>query len=86
MTLEHDIGGDLKGYYRQIENDFGTEAAEQYLKDVEYLESLAQTPGGELNIDLFFHQIFPELFPDPFTGELKPDDWMIDLEGGNDET
>lgn len=73
----HDIGGTSRDTKVMITYDLEREGATpeeiaQAIRDYEHLEafilSLEDTCEPDLNLDLFLHQQFPDLFPDP----LKP--------------
>lgn len=70
----HDIGGTSRDTKMMITYDLEREGAipeavaaairEYELLEL-FLDGLGQTSEPDLNLDLFLHQQFPDLFPDP---------------------
>lgn len=68
-TFEHDCGMDTASWRVRVKNDFGEEAVEPFEKFVEHFSDALlraeQSIDPNTNTDLLFHQVFPDIFPDP---------------------
>lgn len=68
--FEHDCGMDDRSWHIRAVHDFGEEGAVLFEAEVdaltELLERIEATAEPDMNTDLLFHQLFPDLYPDPF--------------------